>query len=187
MELLKHSFVSFSKTDTFNAIDYELFKFILSRSDLNVSSEIEVFNALVSWIEYDEQIREKFTFDLLKVVRLPLLSSEFIESVIRKHSVNCQKCCDHIDFVLVEKSKRTESTLENFQNENRCCMHETVAFMFYNANLLNRIIRSERWYEITENGVKMNINESYFDFHNTSYYLERCKESAKHLKYKLVF
>ena len=114
------------------------------------------------------------------MVRLPLLSSEFIKNVVKKHSlfVNCQKCCDHIDFVLVEKSKGTESTLENFQNDNRCCMHESVAFMFYNASLLNKIIRSERWYEITKNGVKMKINESYFDFHNTSYYLEKCKGSA---------
>ena len=58
MALLKQSFVSFSKTDTFNAIDYELFKSIISRTDLNVSSEIEVFNALVSWIEFDEKTRD---------------------------------------------------------------------------------------------------------------------------------
>ena len=98
MSSLKNSFVSFSKTDTFNAIDYKLFKSIISRSDLNVSTEIEVFNALVSWIEHDEKTRGKFGFDLLKMVRLPLLSSEFIKNVVKKHSlfVNCQNCRDHI-------------------------------------------------------------------------------------------
>ena len=183
MSSLKNSFVSFSKTDTFNAIDYKLFKSIISRSDLNVSTEIEVFNALVSWIEHDEKTRGKFGFDLLKMVRLPLLSSEFIKNVVKKHSlfVNCQNCRDHIDSILVEKSKGTELTLEDFQNENRCCMHESFAFMFYDANSSNKIKRKLWWCGITNNGIKIKTNEipsGALEFHNTSYCLERCPRFA---------
>ena len=133
LSLIKHSFVSLSKTIEFNAIDYTFLTFIIQSSDLNVSSEIEVFEAVVSWIQYDEKSRKKFMCDLLKVVRLPLLSPEVLEHVIKKNPFcyNCPKCCEHIDFI--QNDKRNKSSLKSVQSQNRCCGNEYVSFMFING------------------------------------------------------
>lgn len=47
VSLIKHNFVSLSKANEMKLIDYSLFRFLISRSDLNVSSELEVFEATV--------------------------------------------------------------------------------------------------------------------------------------------
>ena len=132
--LVKHSFVSLSKADEFKLIDFDILRFIVSRSDLNITSEVEVFTAIVDWVEYDKNTRINFMVDLLKQIRLPLLSSEIIKDVIKTHSLcTDQNCIDYIDSVLVQKSKSSSS--DSFQNENRCCIHESVAFMFYDRSI----------------------------------------------------
>ena len=130
--IIKHSFVSLSKTAEFNAIDYNCFKLIIQSSDLRVSSELEVFEAVVSWVQYDEKTRKKFMCNLLKVIRLPLLSPEVLEHVIKKNPFcyNCPKCCDYIGSVQNGKSNNT--SLTSLQSQNRCCKSEYVAFMFIN-------------------------------------------------------
>ena len=130
ISLIKLCFVSFSKTNVMKLIDYDLFKFIVSSSDLNVSSEIEVFEAIINWIEHDESSRKIKTYDLLKEVRLPLLSSEIIREVIEKHSYcsSCQKCRNHIDSVLAHKTKSSEISFESSQFKNCYCMHNGVYF-----------------------------------------------------------
>ena len=111
--LIKHSFVSLSKASEFKLIDFNLLKFIVSRSDLNITSEVEVFTAVVDWVNHDEKARKSFMVDLLKQVRLPLLSSEIIKNVIKMHSLcSDQNCIDYIDSVLVQKSKG--SSLDSF-------------------------------------------------------------------------
>ena len=135
--LINHSFVSLSKANEFKLIDFNILRFIVSRSDLNITSEVEVFTAIVDWVEYDKNTRISFMVDLLKQVRLPILSSEIIKDVIKTHSLcTDQNCIDYIDSVLVQKSK--ELSLDSFQNENRCCVHESMAFMFYDFSKKDR-------------------------------------------------
>ena len=78
VSVVDNNFVGFSKTFGFKNIDYKTLKFFVSRSTIHVSSEIEVFQAIVNWIEHDEKIRKVFMCDLLQMVRLPLLSCEVI-------------------------------------------------------------------------------------------------------------
>ena len=176
--IIKHSFVSLSKANEFKLISFNLLKFIVSRSDLNITSEVEVFRAIVYWVEYNKNIRINFMVDLLKQVRLPLLSSEIIESVIKTHSLcSNQNCIKYIDFVLAQKSKGSFS--DSFEKENRCCMHESVAFMFYND--INSGVcsytnpeRKVRLCTRTKSGFEFEPTEvscHALQFHNTKYYL----------------
>ena len=173
--LIKHSFVSLSKVDEFKLIDFNLLKFIVSWSDLNITSEIEVFTAIVDWGEYDKNTRISFMIDLLKQVRLPLLSSEIIESVIKTHFLcSNQKCIDYIDSVLVKKNK--SSSLDILQNKNRCCMNESVAFMFYDdVFFFNQYPKRKiRLFTKTKIGFEFKPTEISFQalqFHKTKYYL----------------
>ena len=49
---------------------------IFSCSELQLSSELELFNAAVDWINYKPQQRRKHMSTLLKLIRLPLLSDK---------------------------------------------------------------------------------------------------------------
>ena len=182
---IKHSFVSLSKANKFKLIDFNLLKFIVSRSDLNITSEIEVFRAIVEWVEYDKNTRINFIVDLLKQVRLPLLSSEIIKNVIKTHSLcSDQNSIDYIDSVLVQKSKG--SFLDSFQNDNRCCMHESVAFMFHKSSNdklfpYKNPKRKIKLCTITKNGFKFEPSEvslQALQFYNTKYYLQEYDYSS---------
>ena len=184
MSLLKRNFVSISKTNEFKEIDYNLFRLLISSSEINVSSEIEVFQTIVSWIQYNKTFREVFMFDLLKFVRLPLLTSEIIKNVIRNHPF-CSKrenCYNHIDFVLLNKSKSTgsylakatKSTLGSYQYENRYCMHEKVAFMFYEQNSSSYTKRDKIVCELNNdfNFEPMKNSNNILEFQNSKFYLQ---------------
>ena len=65
---------------------HELVK-LLSSDDLNVSSEELVFQALISWINFDLQTRKTSCAKLLACVRLPLLSPQYIADNIENQPV----------------------------------------------------------------------------------------------------
>ena len=71
MSAVENNFVGFSKSLEFINIDYKALKFFVSRSTIHVSSEIEVFEAIVRWIDHDKKSRKKLMCNLLKMVRLP--------------------------------------------------------------------------------------------------------------------
>lgn len=46
---------------------------LLKSDDLNVTSEQDVFHALMAWVQHEPASREKYVSDLLGLIRLPLL------------------------------------------------------------------------------------------------------------------
>ena len=55
---------------------------ILSTDDLNVKNEEIVFDTILRWINHDPENRKQHTTELLKCVRLGLLSTQyFVEKV----------------------------------------------------------------------------------------------------------
>ena len=73
-----------SETRNFLQLDITYVKHILSSSDLDISSEVEVLNAAENWLNFEYVKRSKFAKDLLLRVRLPLLSDHAMENVLRK-------------------------------------------------------------------------------------------------------
>lgn len=61
------------KNPEFLQLDVEQLGKLLSRDDLNVPSEQDVFHALMSWVQHDLTNREKYIVELLPLIRLPLL------------------------------------------------------------------------------------------------------------------
>ena len=130
MSVVENNFVGFSKSLGFRNIDYKILKFFVSRSTIHISSEIEVFEAIVNWVEHDKNSRIKYMCNLLKMVRLPLLSCKVIRKLIRsnKFCQSCQQCCDHIDEVLSVKENLNKSLPINLQH--RCCIDNFTHFNF---------------------------------------------------------
>lgn len=62
------------KNQEFYQLSAEQLAQLLKSDDLNVPTEEDVFHALMSWIQYDFDAREKHIPELLGLIRLPLLS-----------------------------------------------------------------------------------------------------------------
>ena len=83
----------------FYELSYKDLLNLISSSELQTDSELEVFNAIVDWISYKQSERKIYIDKLLKLVRLPLLTREIIVNVIQAHklcsnNLNCKIIVD---------------------------------------------------------------------------------------------
>ena len=73
-------------TSSFLQLDFALLSKILQSNQLNVSLELEVFDAACDWLNHDASSRGKRAKNLLLKVRLPLLSRRALEHLMKKSS-----------------------------------------------------------------------------------------------------
>ena len=94
----------------FYELSYEDLKNLFSLSELEIDSELELFNALVDWISYKQTEREIYTDKLLELVRLPLLTKEIIVDVIQAHPLcsNNFKCKSVVTKALRIKRRKSQ-------------------------------------------------------------------------------
>nr|CAB3259663.1 kelch-like protein 18 [Phallusia mammillata] len=96
---LHQHFVEVSKSEEFLLHTKESVINILSRNELHVKSEEQVFYAAAAWVKHDFENRSSFMQDLLQQVRLPLLRPEFLSDVVQTDQAVkcCLKCRDLVD------------------------------------------------------------------------------------------
>eukprot|EP00058_Branchiostoma_floridae_P002310 XP_002587798.1 hypothetical protein BRAFLDRAFT_92243 [Branchiostoma floridae] len=72
---------------------------LIASEDLHVSNEEEVFNAIMSWAYHDRENRKHHIAELLKQVRLPLLSPHFLVDTVEHEDLIKQDlaCRDLLD------------------------------------------------------------------------------------------
>ena len=61
----------------------EQLKSLIGDDGLQVTGEEQVFDAVMRWLRHDPK-RAPFTYELLSLVRLPLLSKEYIVDIVSK-------------------------------------------------------------------------------------------------------
>ncbi|XP_076848127.1 kelch-like protein 17 isoform X2 [Brachyhypopomus gauderio] len=89
--VLQH-FVEVSKTEEFMLLPLKQVLDLISSDNLNVPSEEEVYRAVLSWVKHDIDARRQHVPRLMKCVRLPLLTRDFLissvdtELLVRHHS-----------------------------------------------------------------------------------------------------
>ena len=74
------------ENNNFVEIDYGFIRKLLSSSELNVDTEIEVFNAAEKWLGHRYEERSKFAKNILLKVRLHLLSDHCLKYIINEPS-----------------------------------------------------------------------------------------------------
>ena len=77
---------------------------ILSSSRLDITSELEVFNAAEAWIHHNAGKRSRFARELIGTVRLSLLSPAALDSMLKngKSLVNCRESKEYIENAITE-------------------------------------------------------------------------------------
>lgn len=73
MQLMCKHFTAIKITQDFLEIKPQLLFKLIASNDLNVEREEEVFGAVNSWINYDQNARAKHTVDLFKDIRFTLM------------------------------------------------------------------------------------------------------------------
>ena len=74
------------ETQNFLELDFTFVAKILSSSGLHITSEVQVFDAVDDWINYNKQERSKFAENLLLKVRLTLLLGDDLNILLNKSS-----------------------------------------------------------------------------------------------------
>lgn len=97
---------------------------ILNRDDLSVDSEEQVYEALLAWIKHDSESREKYLFQLLQLVRLPLVGPNYLvenisNETLVKNNFRCRDLLDEAIYYHLLPEKR--SHYKTFNLKPRCC------------------------------------------------------------------
>ena len=101
-------------------LSFDLVKKIFSSSQLNVSSEVEVFKAADAWLKYDIDKRFKFAIKLIKTIRLPLIPVADLKKLLQDSSFSrCPECRNYIYRVFTELLTETRS---------KNCIHRQVRY-----------------------------------------------------------
>ena len=91
---------------SFLELDLKLISKILSSSELNIDSEMEVFNAVVSWLGHKKE-RSKYAKYLFLKVRIFLLSDPALNLITEKIS------CIIDDFAFINKVITEKNNISN--------------------------------------------------------------------------
>ena len=128
---MERCFSAVADTNNFLELDYSLARKIFS--NLSVSLEVEVYNAVDAWIRHKAEGRIKFAEDLLSKVRLPLLSDRALSSVLKNSIFSEVSECK-----VIKKFKKVRGSKENiFRNKpttyytNRCCEQNMFNVLFF--------------------------------------------------------
>ena len=123
-KFIQKHFPEVSKSDEFLSLSFEDVYEIVSKDELNIAGEDVVFQAVISWVKKDVDLRKDLLPQLLTQVRLPLLSPEYLtdhvatEQLIRT-SHSCRDLVDEAkDYHLMPERR---PLLQSFRTRFRCC------------------------------------------------------------------
>ncbi|KAF7485466.1 kelch protein 18 [Marmota monax] len=134
-------FVEVSMSEEFLALPLEDVLELLSRDELNVKSEEQVFEAALAWVRYDQEQRGPCLPELLSNIRLPLCRPQFLSDRVQQDDLVrcCHKCRDLVDeakdyHLMPERRPH----LPAFRTRPRCCT--SIAGLIYAVGGLNSAV-----------------------------------------------
>lgn len=79
------NFIKVSQTEDFQILSANEVMEVISRNDVTVCDEMEVFQACISWIEYNTESRKGHLSEFLKVIRLPFIGMTKLQTEVAEH------------------------------------------------------------------------------------------------------
>ena len=98
-EYFRNHFMDAIKNDEFVSLSGEDLAWLIDSDDVNVRKEEDVYRAVDSWLACSSQERVRHLPTLMKVIRLPLLSTAFLTEKVEAnpHVRKNLECRDYID------------------------------------------------------------------------------------------
>ncbi|XP_076455943.1 kelch-like protein 18 [Babylonia areolata] len=122
-KFIECNFRQVAATDDFLSLTKEDILDIISRDELNVCSEEEVFEAVLEWVKHKEE-RKAHIPELMVQVRLPLLTPPYLSDRVAsenliKNSLQCRDLLDEARDYLLMPERRI--LMQTFKTRPRCC------------------------------------------------------------------
>ncbi|XP_045535854.1 kelch-like protein 5 [Papilio machaon] len=92
LEYTYQHFMEVMKQPEFLSLHVDQLANLLKSDDLNVTAEEDVCDCVLTWVHHDKDNREKYLPTLLKLVKLPLLSSEYLIDKVEQTCGKIQEC-----------------------------------------------------------------------------------------------
>ena len=110
------------ETQNFLHLDFSIVVKILESSELNIHTEVEVFNAAFTWLKHNIEERSKYAKQLLSKIRFTLLSEHAFKYILNEISVISKKneSINMLKTILGNKSKNYQNR-ENMNLTTRYC------------------------------------------------------------------
>ena len=139
LKYIARTFCVITNNNKYLHLSFESFIRVLSHSGLKISSELEVFYSGDKWINHDSTSRKKHAFDLIKTVRLPLLTP----SVFNEISKGENSFSKHIQCfsAYVDQIKNTPVDPGRADFQNRYCPQDSF-FMLIRRKISIKLNRS---------------------------------------------
>ena len=126
LQFIERRFQMFVDSTSFLELDFKSVSKILSSSELNVDSEMEVFNAVCSWLGHNKE-RCKYTKDLFLKIRILFLSDPALKLILENISYFIDDFA-FINEVMKEKNKGSHS--KKFKSISRYCTRNSFDIVF---------------------------------------------------------
>ena len=153
---IQRCFPMVCKTNNFMNLNFAQIAKIISSSELNIDSEMEVINAIDNWISYDFEKRSKFSSRLLSKVHLNLLSAKALNSILDSE-LSVSKIDDCVAILTKDFTKNKSS----FKNKlSRYCSQN-----MYNIILSGGFIKKVNVFKVSDVTNKIDIK----NFNNVKY------------------
>ncbi len=96
-------FTEVSKSEEFKLLSLDHVTDLLKRDNIRVSNEEDVFDAAMGWIDHDPERRTVHVPQLLRLIRLPLLSPEVLADKVKQIPIihSNLECRDMLDEALI--------------------------------------------------------------------------------------
>ena len=142
LRYIESCFTMVVESNKFLELDYNIVVKVLLSSELNIDTEIEVFQAAEKWLSYNIKERGKFAKSLLLKVRLPLLSDHSLNYIINKPSSFSRNpdCVTILKDVLNNKVNVVRNS-SSFLFTHRYCCHKNPNILIC-GGFVNRSLKT---------------------------------------------
>ena len=127
---IERCFAMVVDTHNFLELEYTLIAKIMTSSELHITSEVEVYNAVDRWLKYSIAERSKFAQSLLLKVRLHLLSGSTLKHLLSKSSsfTAIDECTAIIKTKIINTERFKEKSRTYYTN--RSCNQKDFNVLF---------------------------------------------------------
>ena len=134
---IERFFTEVVESTGFAELRYELVKRILSSQQLFLTSELEVLNSADTWVKHDIKSRSTNALELLRTVRLPLLSVHVLKSILCGGSFFSEDA-ESVSFIkeTLDEKKTKDTASSNVSH--RYCTQENFSLVVFTRDNSNK-------------------------------------------------
>ena len=145
------NFTAVMETEDFLNLDIKHILEWVSRDDITVSSEEEVFKGIVKWVSYNRSDRESFLLDLLRHIRLRSIPHDFLlKKLVKEELITGNNDC--LNYLLGSMESIFIATDESLSKAPRNCLKVQVEGIFLcgGRKALCYLPQVNMWYKMAD-------------------------------------